>query len=100
MILGRALDDAAIYNNKLDWIGIALTPDLASGISHMRIDTPCAVEYNVPLKKLQTYSSMVLDWPQYDNGGTCYGILQNKYKFSPDKEKYQKTFEFYDARRM
>lgn len=66
----------------------------------MRIDTPSAVEYNVPLKKLQTYSSMVLDWPQYDNGGTCYGILQNKYKSSPDKEKYQKTFEFYDARRM
>ena len=100
LILGPALDDAAIYNNRLNWIGIALTPDLASRILPMRIDIPNTVEYNTPLKKLQNYRSMVLDWPRYDKGGTCYGILQNKYGSSPDKEKYENTFKFYEARRM
>jgi hypothetical protein len=100
LLLGPALDEAAAHNNKLDWIGIALTPELAADISSIKFGTTSAIWFDkVPHKNLKTYRSAVLDWPQHDRGSACNQILQNKYRSSPDKEKYRKTFEFHAAHR-
>lgn len=100
LILDRALDEAAYHNSKLNWIGVALTPELAQFADRLRdnigFSTPSAIWYNnVPHKDPQVYRSVVLNWPQYDTDESCFNVLQSEYGPSKDKPKYENTFAFY-----
>lgn len=80
LILGPALDEAANLNNKLNWIGIAITPQLARSVTSLRdsieLSTASAIWYdNVLLKERQVYRGVVLNWPYHDTDGNCYRIL-------------------------
>lgn len=99
LVLGPALAEAASQNGKLNWIGVALTPQLAEKAAPLRESigfNPSAIWYdNVPHKELQVYRGVVLNWPQYDTDETCFNILNSEYGLSTDKPKYENTFAFY-----
>ena len=100
LLLGPALAESASQNDKLNWIGVALTPQLAEKAACLMgssgLSTANAIWYcNVPHKDMQVYRSVVLNWPQYDTDETCFNILNSEYEISRDKLKYENTFAFY-----
>ncbi|MGC2427011.1 MAG: hypothetical protein WA421_08250 [Nitrososphaeraceae archaeon] len=96
LIIGPALDDAAFHHDKLNWIGISLSPSLDINANNM-ISTNTCIYYNDIPHKDSHYSSFVLNWPIFDINGECYMILQQEsVKVSESvKEKYSNTFKFY-----
>jgi hypothetical protein len=98
LIIGPAVDDAVYNHNRLNWIGVSITPSLARNINDIEeIATNSIIYYtSIPHKDIP-YPGMVLNWPDYDSGRECYSILQNEGQNSPDPIKYENSFIFYDA---
>ena len=97
LIIGPALDEAAYHHDKLNWIGISLTPKLAKDMNRTNPRTANASWYeNVPHKE-GNYRSIVLNWPDYDTDKECLSTLQSEYQHSPNGTKYENTFKFYGA---
>jgi hypothetical protein len=100
LIIGEALDDAAYYNNKLNWIGVSLSPTFPKTININNINTNSAILYHsVPLKRTH-YIGLVLNWPVFDHNEECYSILQYEKSINVDpsaKQKYDNTFNFYNS---
>lgn len=98
LIIGPAIADAATCHDKMDWIGISLTPSLTSKIYDInKIGTKSAIYYTSIPHKDTPYSGLVLNWPDFDSKRECLSILQNEGHLSPDVAKYQNTFIFYEA---
>jgi len=100
LIIGDALDDAAYHHDKLNWIGIALSPTLsASKGSNRQLKTAGdSFTYcqSIPHKETP-YNGWVLNWPKFDSGGVCYSVLEQERHSSQDPEKYTNTFAFYQS---
>jgi hypothetical protein len=98
LIIGEALDDAAINHNKLNWIGLALSPNLSDKNNEINlVRTNSAVMYdNIPLKD-RSYRGLALNWPIYDSREECYSaLLREKNDSDPSiKEKHDNTCMFY-----
>jgi hypothetical protein len=97
LIIGPALDDAAYHHDKLDWIGISLSPTQCSSLNN--ITSPGVVYYNDIPQKDSHYGGFVLNSPKFDSNGKCYSILEEEGAnvHRPDiKVKYDNTFKFYD----
>jgi hypothetical protein len=97
LIIWPAIDDAAYYHDKLNWIGISLSPTLSVGAKN--ITTNSIVYYeNIPHKD-RPYRGFVLNWPNSDSDRKCHSILREESKTvdSPIKQKYDNTFTFYQS---
>ncbi|MGB6534052.1 MAG: hypothetical protein WBF33_38730 [Candidatus Nitrosopolaris sp.] len=94
LIIGPAVDDAASNHDELDWIGIALSPNVY--IRGGNTVNNSVVYYNIPLKN--SYPGIALNWPKFDLNRECYQILQKEYGQTPEKAKvkYENTFSFYN----
>jgi hypothetical protein len=92
LIIGQAVNDAASNHDELDWIGIALSPNMSIGNTVNNSVVYC----NIPLKN-RYYPGIALNWPKFDLNGECYRILQKEYGQAPEKAevKYENTFKFY-----
>ena len=95
LIIGEAVDDPASNHAQLNWIGIALSPNLP--IARGNTVNNSVVYYNIPLKKIRYYG-IALNWPNFDSNGECYQILQKEYGKAAEKAKvkYKNTFSFYN----
>jgi hypothetical protein len=98
LIIGPAVDDAAHNYNQLNWIGVSLSPSLASRINNIeKVVTDSIIYYtSIPHKDIP-YPGVVLNWPDYDSDRECYSILQSEGQSSPNHIKYENTFVFYDS---
>jgi hypothetical protein len=97
LIIGPAVDDAASNHDELDWIGIALSPNVPNlRIGDDNTVNNSVVYYNIPHKK-SYYSGIALNWPNYDSNRECFHILREEQsKADPSsKVKYDNTFRFY-----
>ena len=98
LIIGPALDDAAYHHDKLEWIGISLSPSLSRNVSDINTISGKSIIYypSIPQKK-SSYGGLVLNWPKFDLNNECYSILEEesmKVEASV-KPKYNNTFAFY-----
>ena len=105
LIIGPAVDDAAYYHAKVDWIGISISPNVFKQIKFSQIDNQYLIIYNnIPYK--DGYNrGLVLDWPKYDNGNCLQSLQQEKYEIENSdksnstkyqiKQKYINTYNFY-----
>jgi hypothetical protein len=95
LVIGEALDDAAYHHNKIDWIGIALSPSLSGkrGINTL-VGRSFTYYPSIPHKD-RPYGGLVLNWPDFDADRVCYSILQSESKNGKDPKKYENTFVFY-----
>jgi hypothetical protein len=76
LIIGPAVDDAAYNHNQLNWIGVSLSPSLASRINDIeKVVTDSIIYYTCIPRKDIPYPGMVLNWPNYDSDRECYSIL-------------------------
>ncbi|MGH9986307.1 MAG: hypothetical protein ACRD8W_20385 [Nitrososphaeraceae archaeon] len=98
LIIGSALDDAAIDHNQLNWIGVSVSRSLPKVVGNMNTITNSATWYdNIPLKN-GSYRGMVLNWPSFDANQKCYTILQSERQQSGIRAvKYDNTFDFYHS---
>jgi hypothetical protein len=94
LIIGEAVDDAASKHAQLNWIGIALSPNVYRGGGNTINDS--VVRYNIPLKK-NPYPGIALNWPKFDLNRECFHIVREEQsKADPSsKVKYDNTFTFY-----
>ncbi|MPZ08168.1 MAG: hypothetical protein GEU26_17425 [Nitrososphaeraceae archaeon] len=98
LIIGPAVDDAASNHNRLNWIGVSLSPSLASRINDIeKFATDSIIYYTMIPHKDTPYPSMVLNWPDNDPDGECYSILRSEGQNSADHIKYENTYMFYDS---
>lgn len=106
LIIGPAVDNAAQYHAKVDWIGISISPTVFKQINCSQIDSKYLVNYNNIPYKAGNHKGVVLDWPRYDDNGYCLESLQQEEyeiersdKSSSDKyhikQKYNNTYNFY-----
>jgi len=95
LVIGEALDDAAYHYNKLDWIGIALSPTLSRNSGINTLVGSSFTYYSSISHKYTPYGGLVLNWPNFDADRGCYSILQSESKNSKDPKKYENTFVFY-----
>jgi hypothetical protein len=100
LIIGEAVDDAAYIHDKLNWIGISLTPDLSDKINDITfVQTQSIVMYdNIP-HKTSPYRGFALNWPFYDETKECFSAIQNE-TVSCDSsviEKRRNTIMFYES---
>jgi len=74
ILIGPAVDDAALWHDKAQVIGCVLTPNTTilyeSGIDYMMRDpnqtydySQHAIKYNVPFKESKTYLLYMVNWP-------------------------------------
>jgi len=105
LIIGRAVDDAVSLHEKVDWIGISLSPMLEKDLNLNLKDITNSIIYNKIPYKYGYYPGLVLNWPIYDDGSNL-SILEkeeNKVDNSNEnedtkkyiKQKYKNTYEFY-----
>jgi len=96
LIIGPAVDDAASHHAKLDWIGIAISPNVSTRVNNI-VNNSVIYYHDIPLKNLH-YPGVALNWPNFDSNGQCYRILQEE-KIKADassKVKYDNTLKFYN----
>lgn len=99
LIIGPALDDAAYYHDKLNWVGVSISPTISQtviGINNI-IGSIFVCYNNIPCKKF-TYGGLVLNWPANDSDKGCYSILQDESMIFEGsiKEKYDNALIFYN----
>ena len=96
LIIGPAIDEAAEYHNKVNWIGISTSPLLKLNLN--RIDrNNSLISYKIPLKE-KSYDGIVLNWPVYDTNNECMAILLDEEAKADynSKIKYKNTYKFYN----
>ena len=99
LIIGEALDDAAHNHDKLNWIGVSLSPSLSKWVKDNKVNVKSrsAIWYtDIPHKQLN-YEGLVLNWPIYDSNKQCISILESQSigVDSSVRQKYNNTFAFY-----
>ena len=78
LIIRPAADDAASNHAQLNWIGIALSPNVPNlRIGDDNTVNNSVVYYNIPHKK-SYYSGIALNWPNYDSNRECFHILREE----------------------
>jgi hypothetical protein len=105
LIIGRAVDDAAYYHARIDWIGISICPNILKKIKINQIDNRYLILYNNIPYKDRYRKGLVLDWPKYDNGNCLKSLQQEEHEIensdkdnstkSQIKQKYNNTYNFY-----
>jgi hypothetical protein len=99
LIIGPALDDAAYHHDKLNWIGVSISPTVSQNVSGLNniIGNNFVCYNNIPHKHFN-YSGLVLNWPIKDTDKGCYSILQSEsMKFVGSvKQKYDNALIFYN----
>jgi hypothetical protein len=78
LIIGPAIDDEAYHHDKLNWIGISLSPTLSIGEENITGDGIVYYE-NIPHKDWP-YGSFVLNWPNSDSEGMLFYPTGRKHK--------------------
>ena len=99
LIIGDALDDAAYNHDKLNWIGVSLSPSLSKEVKDnmINVKSDSSIWYSdIPHKQLD-YEDLALNWPIYDSNNECFSILERQSIAvdNPIREKYDNTFAFY-----
>ena len=99
LLIGPAIDEAAVAHNQIEMIGIFSTPEL----SNMLIDrgfsntTSNCMRYPVIPTKQNRYNGFALNWPRHDNSNLSR-ILGSEYNGAREgsiKMKYSNTMRFY-----
>lgn len=99
LILGEAIDDAAYYHDKLNWIGISTSPKL--NLNNQIYHNKDFISYNIPVKDTQLNTmyipGLVLNWPFYDPREKYDLILRDEERKADMKAKikYNHTNRFY-----
>ena len=108
MIIGPAIDEAANYHNKLNWVGVATTPSASSVLKNHRDNDNRLVNYHSIPWKNGNREGWALAWPLHDNRNSLYNptrigwrmdILLNASNYELDESirtKYANTLKFYD----
>jgi hypothetical protein len=116
ILVGPAVDDAASYYERADWLGIICTPSASYGIEYalakgqaLKPDIPHHfLSYEVPLKDYGPEVLSVLDWPKFmgdiqeraGEGGVGRAQLTGIFSKYPIPQfatsKYKNTLAFYD----
>jgi hypothetical protein len=106
LIIGPAVDDAAEYHAKVDWIGVSVSPTILRYIKGSQINNNyLAIYNNIPYKD-GNHEGLVLDWPKYDNDRSCFTNLQQEESIllrsnqsrenkKYIRQKYINTYQFY-----
>lgn len=99
LLIGPAIDEAAVAHNQIEMIGIFSTLEL----SNMLIDrgfsntTSNCIRYPVIPTKRNRYDGFALNWPRHDNSNLSQ-ILGSEYNGAREgsiKTKYSNTMRFY-----
>jgi hypothetical protein len=97
LIIGPAIDEAAEYHNKVNWIGISTSPLLKLNLKIKKNDS--LLLYKIPYKEQEKfYDGIVLNWPIYDTNNEYISILmdeESKAEYN-SKIKYKNTYTFYN----
>jgi hypothetical protein len=104
MLIGPAVDEAALYYEKADWAGISLAPSTQAVLQNewREMDSNLIVVYDVP-QKPPGGLMWAVNWIPYDRDHECWNILHDKviqYTTSEEYEKlrkYRNTLRFYTA---
>lgn len=112
MIIGPAIDEAASFNTKIDWMGISLAPSAANLLdqSHnANRTTGWFTKYNIPLKGQKPEAGWALNWPRVlpsiftdkkSKSDPRQAMLDAFAKFAfgnSDQAKCTNTLAFYDS---
>jgi hypothetical protein len=100
LIIGPAIDEAAEYHNKVNWIGISTSPSLKLNLIEMNRNKSL-ISYRIPWKEREResyYEGIVLNWPIYDTNNECMSVLleEESQADSNSKIKYNNTYTFYN----
>ena len=100
LIIGPAIDEAAEYHNKVNWIGISTSPSLKLNLNEMNRNKSL-ISYRIPWKEREResyYEGIVLNWPIYDTNNECMSVLleEESQADSNSKIKYNNTYTFYN----
>ncbi|MCE9653046.1 MAG: hypothetical protein K8Q89_08350 [Nitrosarchaeum sp.] len=108
MILGPAIDEAAQYYEKGDWIGVFTCPSAYGGLTRLQSESPdmfrgAFVKYNVPMKSGKPYNTFAIEldndfetWKSYVKM-TMIEYAHDKLEHSDDVdgiEKWKNTLDF------
>jgi hypothetical protein len=99
LIIGEAVDDAAFNHDKVNWIGVSLSPNLSTKINDItRVNTNSIMWSYIP-HKTSPYRGFALNWPIHDPTGECNSSIK-KENISSDpsiREKHHNTSVFYQS---
>jgi hypothetical protein len=100
MLIGPAVDEAAQFHEKADWIGISISPTTQSILQSTSPETPSKLLVKFPIPQKQGSNlEWAVNWPIQDKSRGCWRILNEKasmYRNDPLKFiKYKNTIDFY-----
>jgi hypothetical protein len=103
-----AIDEAARYHDKLEWIGVATTPSASSVLENQWDHDNRLIKYHSIPWKNGTQEGCALAWPMHDNPNSVYNptrigcrmdiyLNANNYELDESvRTKYVNTLKFYD----
>jgi hypothetical protein len=102
-LIGPAVDEAANYYEKANWIGISLSPSTRSFLEQdtmIETDSDLTVKYHIPQKPGGSKLTRAVNWIDWDRSHRYRDLLVRKAKFYAHEQdkytKYQNTMDFYD----
>lgn len=101
IMLGYAVDEAASWHEKTDWIGVVLTPSAKYHLGEDYKKVAKVTTYDkIPFKGSIKNLDLCIDWGFADKED-LYNIIQDKGPHSPDiAPKYLNTLAFLDRHKL
>jgi len=99
LLIGPAIDEAAVAHTQIEMIGIFSTKELSTMLINRGFSntTSNCIRYPIIPNKQNRYDGFALNWPKYDNLNLLQ-ILNSEYKGAREgsiKTKYSNTMRFY-----
>ena len=98
LLIGPAIDEAAVAHSQIEMIGVFSTPELSNMLINSRFPniTSNCIRYPVIPTKRNRYDGFALNWPRHDNSNLFQILVDecNGAREKPIKIKYSNTIRF------
>lgn len=97
IMLGYAVDEAASWHEKTDWIGVILTPSAKFAVGTNKLQSITTYD-QIPFKSSIKNLNLCVDW-SYQDKADLFKIIQSKGPHTPEiAPKYLNTLSYFNYR--